>query len=259
MPTPSRRTFVLAACGDAHVADANQAIAYLKRYCRNEIVVVRSRSDAPVEHDQVISWSCDPALDDVQASRFLKTGLASILGPLEGIYCYLDNDVLAVSPEAGRIFEFFRPPISFALDQSGKVTVAGFSPWALHHGDLAAAIAGKFGVVVDPAWRLWNGGLFLFDRSAADFLATWHEYTLAAFADPQWRTRDQGTLVAAVHRHGLENHPTVPDIFNWMPRHSPGELDFERLRFVHFIDGYNDPEWPEWTTTRDLLARGAAG
>ena len=254
-----KETFVLAACGDAHVADANQALAYLKRYCRSEMVVLTARSDAPVEHDQVIRCSCPPELSDVEVSRYLKTGLGRLLGSLDGLYCYLDNDVLAVSPLAASIFTHFRPPISFALDQSGKVTVASFSPWALRSGDLKETIAAKFGVAVEAQWQIWNGGLFLFDRGSTAFLDTWHQLTLAAFADPQWHTRDQGTLIATVWKHRLERHPTLPDIFNWMPRHSPGELDFSRLGFVHFIDGYNDLEWPEWLLTRDLLPRTNEG
>ena len=250
---------MLAACGDRYVADANLALAYLKRYCREEIVVVTARTSVPVEHDQVIERGCPPDLSDLEASRFLKTGLHRILGPLEGLYCYLDNDVLAVSPEAGRVFEHFSEPVTFARDQSGRVSVERFSAWALHHGDLRQAIAEKFGVEVDPEWPLWNGGVFLFGPSSVPFLETWHQFTLAAFADPQWQKRDQGALVAAVWKCGLERHVTVNDTFNWMPRHSLGKLDFSRLRFVHFIDGYNDPEWPEWTRTRDLLtAKGDA-
>lgn len=246
-------TFVLTACGDPHVAHANQALAFLKRYCRQEIVVVTARSSAGVDHDQVVRRTCPPELTDVQVSRYLKTGLYEILAPIDGKLCYLDNDVVAVSEEAGHVFEHHVGPVSFALDQSGRISVEHFSPWAVREGSLTEAIREKLGVVVDPRWRLWNGGLFIFDKGARDLMTTWHEYTVASFDDPRWHTRDQGTLVAAVWKHGLENHPTLPDVFNWMPRHSPGDLDFSKHRFVHFIHGYGDASWPEWNRVRALL------
>jgi hypothetical protein len=46
-------------------------------------------------------------------------------------------------------------------------------------------------------WQHWNGGVFLFDDSSVEFLSSWHEKTVMRIFDlPNWKTRDQGTLIA---------------------------------------------------------------
>ena len=104
-----------------------------------------------------------------------------------------------------------------------------------------------------------NGGVFLFDHRAAPFFETWNAMTRAVLADPRFRPRDQGALVAAVWRHGLERQATLPVEFNYLADYQkPGlEIDPERgftvdgeryVRpfFAHVYHHFGDRDWPVW-------------
>ena len=130
---------------------------------------------------------------------------------------------------------------------------------------LREAIAEDFGVVItEPDWQHWNGGVFLFeagaDSPAAPFLDTWHELTLASFDLPRWKTRDQGTLIAAAWKHGLEDQATLPKEFNFLADyHKPGlhfdadrgfsfdgRAGFVRPYLVHVYHHWGDRDWAVW-------------
>ena len=133
---------------------------------------------------------------------------------------------------------------------------------------LRQAIGEDFGVVVtDPDWQHWNGGVFLFDASAAPFLDSWHELTLQSFDLPRWKTRDQGTLVAAAWKHGLAAQATLPKEFNFLADyHKPGLLfdpdcgfsfdarpGFVRPYLVHVYHHWGDREWQVWRWLESLV------
>lgn len=136
---------------------------------------------------------------------------------------------------------------------------------------LREAIAEDLGVVVaDPDWQHWNGGAFLFaagtDSPAAPFLDSWHELTLASFGLPRWKTRDQGTLIAAAWKHGLQEQATLPKEFNFLADyHKPGlrfdpDLGFSiedrpgfvRPFLVHVYHHWGDREWNVWRWLESL-------
>lgn len=82
---------------------------------------------------------------------------------------------------------------------------------------LPEQIAKDFGVAVkDQDWQHWNGGVFLFDDQSHDFLEAWHQKCLFVFKSPDWKTRDQGALIATVWEFGLENHPTLSKAWNFI-------------------------------------------
>jgi hypothetical protein len=126
---------------------------------------------------------------------------------------------------------------------------------------LRQAIRRRFGVeVADPDWQHWNGGVFLFDRAAAPFLDTWHEWTMQAFADPEWHDRDQGALVAAAWRHGLQAQGTLPVEHNFLADWNDRQLSCDEARglsrdggqtwvdpyLVHVYHHWGDRAWPVW-------------
>ena len=132
---------------------------------------------------------------------------------------------------------------------------------------LRETIAEDFGVAVaTPDWQHWNGGVFLFDRISAPFLDTWHELTLRSFDLPRWKVRDQGTLIAAVWRHGLEDQTTLPIQFNFLADyHKPGlrfdrdqgfsfdgRPGFVRPYFVHVYHHWGDRDWQVWRWLESL-------
>ncbi len=132
---------------------------------------------------------------------------------------------------------------------------------------LREAIAEEFGIVVaDPDWQHWNGGVFLFDQAAAPFLDSWHELTLASFDLPRFKTRDQGTLIAAAWKHGLEAQATLPIEFNFLADyHKPGlrfdpeqgfslagSPGFVHPFLVHVYHHWGDRDWAVWRWLEDL-------
>ncbi|MCX7954895.1 MAG: hypothetical protein N3A01_06865 [Bacteroidales bacterium] len=62
----------------------------------------------------------------------MKTSLHKILPP-NGIYCYLDSDVIALNTGCNNIFYYYKPPITFARDLT---TINNFSPYAVNCGCL---------------------------------------------------------------------------------------------------------------------------
>ena len=58
--------------------------------------------------------------------------------------------------------------------------------------------------------------MFVFDKSSIAFLNTWHDYTMEIFNDPEWKTRDQGTLIATAWKFGLQYHQTLPIGYNFL-------------------------------------------
>lgn len=166
----------------------------------------------------------------------------------------------------------------FRFDETRDAWVDGAGERVFHGpcDHLREAVAEDFGIVVtDPDWQHWNGGVFLFeagaDSPATPFLDTWHELTLASFALPRWRTRDQGTLIAAAWKHGLEEQATLPPEFNFLADyHKPGlhfDADrgfsfdgrpgFVRPYLVHVYHHWGDRDWPVWQWLEGLT--GEAG
>jgi hypothetical protein len=211
--------FVFVACGDSHVELAGIALRFLKRFSQQEVLVVASRTSVSLGDVPVLDVAAPDELDDHQASIYLKTRLHRIVGDPQLDYCYLDNDVIAVSEEVDSIFEHRVGPVTFAADH---IRMAEFSRYAVRCGcapvecdHLRQAIRGAFGVpIASPLWQHWNGGVFLFNRQSEAFMERWHSYTMQSFRDPYWQTRDQGTLIATAWKMGLQNQPTLPAQFN---------------------------------------------
>ncbi|MEO8195844.1 MAG: hypothetical protein ABI689_03895 [Thermoanaerobaculia bacterium] len=157
----------------------------------------------------------------------------------------------------------------FRFDEARTEWVDGAGERVFHGpcDHLREAIGEDFGVAItDPDWQHWNGGVFLFDQTAAPFLDTWHELTLRSFDLPRWRTRDQGTLIAAAWQHGLQDQATLPREFNFLADYYKPELrfdagrgfsfddrpDFVRPFLVHVYHHWGDRDWAVWRWLESL-------
>jgi glycosyltransferase involved in cell wall biosynthesis len=213
--------FVFVVCGERHAARLNLSLKFLKKFSRRDIIVVKNGAGLKLDCDQVIAPKVPAGLSPHQASIFLKTSLHQILARERRRFCYLDNDVIAVDRSVDTIFDHARQPVSFAADHCN---LRQFSRYAVNCRctgreceHLHEAIRKKFGVrITRKAWPHWNGGVFVFDEAAAEFMELWHKNTLAVFKDPHWQIRDQGTLAATVWQLGLQNHPTLPREYNFI-------------------------------------------
>ena len=114
--------------------------------------------------------------------------------------------------------------------------------------------------IKNEQWQHWNGGVFLFNDSSHNFLNAWHDKTMKIFTLPNWKTRDQGTLIATAWEFGLQNHPTLSRKYNLIADYlhrnieHKGNLLFtfkkesEEVRpyFLHAYHHWADKRWDVW-------------
>lgn len=208
--------FVFAVAGAAHVALLAPALAALRRVTRQRVLVVQRAGDPPAPHDDRVAVEVPQGLSAHQAAIWLKTGLHRIVG-LAAPFCYLDSDVIALTPEMDAVFAAVSAPVAFAPDHA---TLDQFSPYAVRCGcgracgHLREALYCEFGVDVPGDFRVWNGGVFVARAGAETLLDDWHALATTMFTRPYWATRDQAALAAAVWRAGWRAAPMLPARFN---------------------------------------------
>jgi len=116
-------------------------------------------------------------------------------------------------------------------------------------------------------WNHWNGGVFLFNDESHQFLESWHQKTLAIFELDEWKTRDQGTLIATVWEWGLENHPYLDKQWNFIANYYNEQLHLKGINtfsddnwetehnvaLIHVFHHFGDPTWPIWNQVNKIL------
>lgn len=136
----------------------------------------------------------------------------------------------------------------------------GRNLWSNHCNHLQRNIQKKFNVTITQNdWQHWNGGVFLFSGDSREFMDTWHSYTMEIFNDPEWKTRDQGTLIATVWKLGLQDHPALDKKWNLIIDYYNSQLDVleddsitvdGRIKtfpeLVHIYHHWGDESWPVW-------------
>jgi hypothetical protein len=150
--------------------------------------------------------------------------------------------------------------LHWSRDKNTFLREDGKSFFELSCNHLASQIENVFGLKVHPDdWQHWNGGVFLFDDSSHDFLNFWHDATMKIFENPEWKTRDQGTLIATVWKFGLQRQPLLDSKFNYIVDYTNqqqqylGSLEFkdskhERMKahLLHIFHHFGDLEWNVW-------------
>ncbi len=100
----------------------------------------------------------------------------------------------------------------------------------------------------------------LVDEHSVELLDLWHDFSIAIFNDPEWTTRDQGPLIAAVWKLGLERQGNLPSHFNILADYYRTDLHFDCHRgfsfngtegylqpfFVHAYHHFGDRSWQVW-------------
>ena len=133
---------------------------------------------------------------------------------------------------------------------------------------LTEKIKSKFNIdVTEKNWRHWNGGVFLFNKSSVAFLEAWHNMTMAIFEDPDWKTRDQGTLIATAWKFGLQKHKRLPEIYNFIADYYKENITFEKEkgfstdkfkttikpRFIHVYHEFGRKGWDVWDAIENII------
>ncbi|MCG9910620.1 MAG: hypothetical protein MH137_04895 [Flavobacteriales bacterium] len=135
---------------------------------------------------------------------------------------------------------------------------SGFSNVCTH---IFSSIKSKFELdITDWNWQHWNGGVFLFSDESESFMNLWHSYCISLFQDSEWKVRDQGALIAAVWKMGLQNHDKLSSKFNFIVDYENKALeinekdalfshngkDWLKPEFVHVFHHFGDEHWTVW-------------
>ncbi|MEX2590961.1 MAG: glycosyltransferase [Chitinophagales bacterium] len=147
------------------------------------------------------------------------------------------------------------------IDKGHLWTIHGKEVFDCKCDHLRQQINQTFGIEIkENAWHHWNGGVFLFDEKSHDFLEAWHKKTMQIFELDEWKTRDQGTLIATVHEFALDKHPNLSPEFNLIADYEHdqieylGNLTFRLLdqektvkpNFIHVYHHWGDDKWEVW-------------
>ncbi len=129
------KAYVFVACGSRkHLDTLSYSLEALRHMTQCRIIVVTDsrRNEVPISWPDLLNVATPSHFNHHQASIYLKTSLHRIL-PEGPCYCYLDTDVLAISPRVDDIFTHKSGPVTFAPDLNG---LPKFSPYAVRCGCL---------------------------------------------------------------------------------------------------------------------------
>ncbi len=133
--------------------------------------------------------------------------------------------------------------------------------WSEDCDHLVDLISQTFGIqIMNTSWQHWNGGVFLFNDESHFFLDAWHLKCKEIFSLNEWKTRDQGTLIATVWEFGLENQPCLDKKWNFLADSNNEAIDFNaqglftdqnweneyRVNLVHIYHRFGDTSWDLW-------------
>ncbi len=118
----------------------------------------------------------------------------------------------------------------------------------------------EYGIKIPNNWQHWNGGVFLFNDESEEFLNYWQEITIKEFSNPYTKTRDQGTLALSVWKFGLENHPNIPEEFNWICGFANNNIAWDKNlgytkdgfkthfypKLLHIYHEWGNKDWSIW-------------
>lgn len=138
----------------------------------------------------------------------------------------------------------------------------GINIWNDQCNHLTDYILDAFNIVVKKKnWQHWNGGVFIFNDLSHKFLESWHKKTLKIFELSNWKTRDQGTLIATAWEFGLDRHPLLDKQWNFIAdfqnkglvlNELNGGISDDNLKktyhpnFIHVYHNWGNSEWDIW-------------
>jgi hypothetical protein len=127
------KAYVFVVCGSReHLDTLSYSLEALRHMTQCRIIVVTDsrRNEVTISWPNILDVATPTHFTHHQASIYLKTSLHRIL-PKGPCYCYLDTDVIAISPGVDEVFSCKSGPVNFAPDHS---RLTEFSPHALHCG-----------------------------------------------------------------------------------------------------------------------------
>ncbi len=152
-------------------------------------------------------------------------------------------------------------PYRWNAELNQWLTPEGKNVYDLSCSHLAEKISDTFDVIItERDFQHWNGGVFLFTDKSHTFLDSWFQKTLKIFELPEWKTRDQGTLIATVWQFNLQNQPLLPQQFNFIADYNNTDLMVDeegnfstngmitkvKPCLVHIYHSFGKTGWPVW-------------
>ncbi|MDB4061254.1 hypothetical protein N9515_04835 [Vicingaceae bacterium] len=190
---------------------------------------------------------------------------------------YFDKKRKLWATNSGEIVKYRLDVKSIAKEANLKYTL-WFNEWKNKKGEnifkidcdhLTDAIYETFKVEVkDKNWQHWNGGVFLFNEGSHNFLNKWHNKSIQIFNEPEWKTRDQGTLIATAWELGLQNHPTLSKEWNFIADFYNNNLVVSKetnfisddlfkttykAKFVHIFHEWGNEKWEVWSWIKSKI------
>jgi len=124
----------------------------------------------------------------------------------------------------------------------------------------------KYEITIPYNWRHWNGGVFLFNAEAYEFMNYWHEITLKEFENPLLETRDQGTLAVSAWKFKIQDIKTLSvkynfitefnnSAINWAPNKGYTYNNFKSIfkpYMLHIYHHWGDTGWSIWQSVMEL-------
>jgi len=145
-------------------------------------------------------------------------------------------DVLKIQKETGLVYNKWNQKW---YDKNGD------DIWLDECNHLTTYIADTFQINVNEKnWQHWNGGVFLFNDKSHDFLDAWFNKTMQIFTLPNWKTRDQGTLIATAWEFGLSKHPTLSKQWNFIADYYNNGLMLDAEKGLITDDGFKTSYTP---------------
>jgi hypothetical protein len=142
------------------------------------------------------------------------------------------------------------------------INTYGINLWQDECEHLITEIKNTFNTEIkNKNWQHWNGGVFLFNDSSSDFMETWHSKTNHIFTLPNWKTRDQGTLIATVWEMGLQNQVVLSKNWNFIAdcynkglalKAAENQISDDGFKnsyspnFIHVYHNWGEKEWDVW-------------
>jgi len=183
---------------------------------------------------------------------------------------YFDKKKRLWATKSGEVVKYEINLKSIAKEANLKYTL-WYNEWKNKKGErifetdcdhLTQAIKSTFRIEVrNKDWQHWNGGVFLFDDESHKFLTAWHEKSVRIFNQTEWKTRDQGTLIATVWEFGLQNHLMLGKEWNFIADFHNNSLAvseesntisddlFETVyqpKFIHIFHEWGNQNWSVW-------------
>ena len=171
----------------------------------------------------------------------------------DGVVVKYELDVRSIAKEAN---------LKYTLWFNKWKNKDGLNIFDMNCDHLVEKIQNTFDVTVaENNWQHWNGGVFLFDNESHSFLESWHNKTTHIFSLKDWKTRDQGTLIATVWEFGLQHHFTLSKEWNFIADFHNNNLVISKEtntlsddlfvtnyqpKFIHVFHEWGNTKWDVW-------------